>query len=154
MLGLPLFLVGFGVSWLVFRLGNGWWALILVVAFGLVHLSYATVDSIGPFLWSIFLGILLVANLGLHRRRAAWQAIGVSVQADALGWTLASATMLAAWRCFWRRASRMMRLILGWPRATSSSSRPGKVSSVGSTDWSDGPAARLGPAKDLPSPHP
>ena len=95
LLGFTLFLVGFGVGWLVFRHGNGWWALILIVAFGLIHLSYATVDSTGPFLWSLFLGMLLVANLGLQRRRAAWRAIGVSVQSDALGWNLVSATMLA-----------------------------------------------------------
>jgi transglutaminase-like putative cysteine protease len=96
LLGFTLFLVGFGVSWLVFRHGNGWLALILIATFGVVHLSYATVDSIGPFLWSLFLGMLLVANLGLHRRQAALQAIGVPVRFDAMGWTLASATMLAS----------------------------------------------------------
>jgi transglutaminase-like putative cysteine protease len=100
LLGFTLFLVGFAVSWLVFRHGNGWWALVLIVAFGLVHLSYATVDSTGPFLWSLFLGMLLVANLGLQRRRAAWEAIGVTVQSDALGWNLASATMLAGLALF------------------------------------------------------
>jgi transglutaminase-like putative cysteine protease len=95
LLGFALFLVGFGVSWLVFRLGRGWWALIFISTFGVIHLSYATVDSIGPFLWSVFLGLLLVANLVLHRRQADWRAIGVPVSADALGWTLASATLVA-----------------------------------------------------------
>ena len=78
--GLVGFLLGFCCAWLVFRLQTGWLALVLCAAAGIVHLSYATVESIPPFFTSIFLGVLMVASLELHLRRSTWRAIGVPVR--------------------------------------------------------------------------
>jgi transglutaminase-like putative cysteine protease len=88
------YLVGLCCAWLVFRFANGWVPLIALAAIGLLHLSYATVDSVPPFLASLVAGLLTVASLELHRRQADWRAIGVPVQAASTAWTLASAAVL------------------------------------------------------------
>ena len=50
--GLVGFLLGFGCAWLVFRLQAAGWRWCCVPRPGIVHLSYATVESIPPFLTS------------------------------------------------------------------------------------------------------
>ena len=87
--GAIAYVLGFCSAWLVFRLQNAWWPLIANASMGLVHLSYATVDSIPPYLVTIFLGVLMVASLELHLRRSTWQAVGVPVQGASAAWTLA-----------------------------------------------------------------
>jgi transglutaminase-like putative cysteine protease len=88
------YLVGLCCAWLVFRFGNGWAPLIAQATIGILHLSYATVDSVPPFLSSVVAGLLTVASLELHRRQSYWRAIGVPVQAASSAWTLASACVL------------------------------------------------------------
>lgn len=95
LLSLLGYLLGFCSSWLVFRLQNGWWPLVANASVGIVHLSYATVESIPPFLISVFVGVLMVASLELHLRRSSWRAIGVPVQGGSAAWTLAAAGGLA-----------------------------------------------------------
>jgi transglutaminase-like putative cysteine protease len=89
------YLIGLCSSWLVFRLQNGWWPLIFNATVGLVHLSYATVDSIPPFLLSLLSGLLMVASLELHLRQGVWRAVGVPTQATSTAWTLGTAAGLA-----------------------------------------------------------
>src|SRR5437764_7408523 len=94
------YLLGLCSSWLVFRLQSGWWALVLIATAGLVHLSYATVDSIPPYLASLLLGALTVASLELHLRRSTWRAVGLPVQAASTTWTLTAACGLAGLALF------------------------------------------------------
>jgi transglutaminase-like putative cysteine protease len=95
-IGFSAVVLGFCSSWLVFRLQSGWLALVLNVTAGLLHLSYATVDSIAPFLVATFLGVLVVASLELHLRRADWLTVGAPVEGAAILWTLVSASAIAA----------------------------------------------------------
>lgn len=88
--------VGFGASWLLFRYQRPWSMLVLTGAFGLVHLSYATVDSIPPYLFALLVGALTVASFDFHLRRARWRAAGVPTPASLL-WTLtATGAMVGA----------------------------------------------------------
>ena len=93
-LGAVAYLIGLCSSWLVFRFANGWLPVVISATIGLIHLSYATVQSIPGFLFSLVVGLLAVASLALHRRRSTWLAVGVPVQASSTLWTLVSAGLL------------------------------------------------------------
>lgn len=94
------YLIAFCSSWLVFRLQNGWWPLVINASIGLVHLSYASVDSIPPYLASVFLGVLMVASLELHLRRSSWQAAGVPVERASPVWALVCAAIVGGLALF------------------------------------------------------
>jgi transglutaminase-like putative cysteine protease len=94
------YVIGLCSSWLVFRLENGWWPLLINAAVGVIHLSYATVDSIPPYIASLFLGVLMVASLELHLRRSTWEASGVPVQRASAVWTLICAAGVAGLALF------------------------------------------------------
>lgn len=82
--------LGFCSSWLLFRYQRAWAMLVLTGAFGLVHLSYATVDSIPPYFLALLVGALTVASCDLDQRRARWRAAGVPILATPY-WTILTA---------------------------------------------------------------
>lgn len=73
-------LLSYGSSWLVFKLGRGGWAVAIAGCLCLLHLSYSYSTLNYHFFVLLFAGLLLIVRLELLRRQAFWARSGLEVQ--------------------------------------------------------------------------
>ena len=74
--------IGHASSWLVFRAGLGWAAVLVNAVALLMHLSYSYASLNYHFFILLFAGLLLLVRLELARREAFWQVAGLSVEGN------------------------------------------------------------------------